>query len=125
MPSNFTNPHYTRIEAVPGEGGIGGDAFVCYRAFGYNIGSMNAGKDGGTAISDHPNKQIREAVDYALDQGWRLRKAGPRAHIWGLLFCPRADRDGCRLAVLSTPRVPEHHARQIRRVVARCPHRQE
>ena len=35
-------------------------------------------------MNDHPNKHIREAVDH----GWRLRKAGPRAHIWGLLFCP-------------------------------------
>ena len=45
-------------------------------------------------MNDHPNKHIREAVDYALDHGWRLRKAGPRAHIWGLLLCPRAARDG-------------------------------
>ncbi len=73
-------------------------------------------------MNDHPNKHIREAVAYALARGWRLRKPGPRAHIWGLIFCPHAARDGCRWSVLSTPRVPEHHARQIRRVVDQCPH---
>ena len=39
-------------------------------------------------MNNHPNKHIREAVDYALAHGWRLGHAGPRAHIWGLLFCP-------------------------------------
>lgn len=29
-------------------------------------------------MNDHPNKHIREAVDYALDRGWRLRKARGR-----------------------------------------------
>ena len=76
-------------------------------------------------MNDHPNKHIREAVDYALDHGWRLRKAASRAHVWGLLFCPREARDGCRWSVLSSPRVAEHHARQIRRVVDRCPHHPE
>ena len=73
-------------------------------------------------MNDHPNKHIRAAVDYALEHGWRLRKAGPRAHIWGLLLCPRAARDGCRQQVLSTPRGPENHAARIRRVVNQCPH---
>jgi len=31
-------------------------------------------------MNDHPNKHIREAVAYALEHRWRLRKAGPRAH---------------------------------------------
>lgn len=73
-------------------------------------------------MNDHPNPHIRAAVDYALGHGWRLRKAGPRAHVWGVLFCPQSDRDGCRQQVFSTPRVPEHHAARIRRVVDQCPH---
>ena len=31
----------------------------------------------------HPNKHIRQAVRYAARKGWRVTKAGPRAHIWG------------------------------------------
>jgi hypothetical protein len=76
-------------------------------------------------MNDHPNKHIREAVDYALVHGWRLRKAGPRAHIWGVLLCRHEARDGCRQQVYSTPRVPQNHAERIRRVVDRCPHRPE
>ena len=44
------------------------------------------------AVADHPNRYIREAIAYALNNGWTLRKSGPRAHAWGLLYCPQADR---------------------------------
>jgi len=76
-------------------------------------------------MTEHPNKYIREAVNYALEHGWRLRKAGPRAHVWGVLLCPHDARDGCRQQVFSTPRVPENHAARIRRVVDHCPHQFE
>ena len=61
-------------------------------------------------------------VDYAIARGWRLMKSGPRAHAWGRLYCPAQARDGCILSVYSTPRVPENHARYIRRRVDACPH---
>lgn len=73
-------------------------------------------------MNDHPNKHIRAAIEYALDCGWLLRKAGPCAHIWGRLNCPARARGGCIVSVFSTPRVPEHHANYIRRQVDRCPH---
>ncbi|HMC12035.1 MAG TPA: hypothetical protein VKH44_12125, partial [Pirellulaceae bacterium] len=60
-------------------------------------------------MNSHPNKHIREAVDYALEHGWTFKLAGPRAHIWGMLYCRRSDRDGCRRAVYSTPRSAEDH----------------
>jgi hypothetical protein len=71
----------------------------------------------------HPNKHIREAIEEAEDQGWRFVKAGPRAHIYGTLFCPTAG--GCIKFVHSTPRNPEAHAKDIRRAVKRCPHQSE
>jgi len=46
-------------------------------------------------MNDHPNKHIREAIDYALANGWRLVKSGPRAHAWGRLYCPAQTRGGC------------------------------
>jgi hypothetical protein len=73
-------------------------------------------------MNDHPNKHIRQAVDYALEHGWSLKKAGARAHIWGMLYCPRGDRTGCFRAIYCTPRVPESHAKDIRLVVDRCAH---
>ena len=73
-------------------------------------------------MANHPNKHIRAAIEYALEHGWALKKAGPRAHVWGRLYCPQGNRSGCARAVYSTPRVPENHAKDIRRAVDRCPH---
>jgi hypothetical protein len=73
-------------------------------------------------LADHPNKHIREAIKYAISQGWGLQKASARAHIWGTLYCTQSGRDGCRIRVMSTPKTPEGHARDIRRAVDRCPH---
>ena len=39
----------------------------------------------------HPNKHIREAIQYAEHCGWTFVKAGPRSHLYGRLFCPRRD----------------------------------
>ena len=70
----------------------------------------------------HPKKEIQAAIEYARNRGWRFVKAGPRAHIYGTLYCPHQERDGCRIGVYSTPRSPSNHADQIRRRVDRCPH---
>ncbi len=73
-------------------------------------------------MADHPNKHICEAIRYAEHSGWIVEKASSRAHIWGTLYCPHRHREGCRIRVMSTPRNPEAHARDIRRNVERCPH---
>ena len=69
----------------------------------------------------HPNKHIEKAVRYAESLDWHMELS--RGHAWGHLLCPERTRDGCIMPVYSTPRVPENHARQIRRYVDRCPHR--
>jgi hypothetical protein len=58
-------------------------------------------------MTDHPNKHIRAAIEYALRRGWRLRKAGGQSHIWGTLYCPLQSREGCQRHVYSTPRNAE------------------
>jgi hypothetical protein len=68
----------------------------------------------------HPIKEIEQAVSYAESRGWRFVRQG--AHAWGILYCPEAGRDGHRFSVYSTPRTPTAHARDLRRVVDRCPH---
>jgi hypothetical protein len=73
-------------------------------------------------MNNHHNKHIREAIDYAMDHGWTLKKAGARAHVWGMLYCPQADRSGCFMPIYCTPRTPEAHAKDIRRKVDRCSH---
>ncbi len=45
-------------------------------------------------------------------------------HDWGFLLCPERGREGHRIGVYSTPKVPENHARRIRKLVNKCPHGQ-
>lgn len=71
------------------------------------------------ARSRHPNKEVEDAVQYAEQQGWTVR---PLGH-WGRVFCAHADRDGCQFGVNGTPKNAGNHARQIRRAVDRCPHK--
>ena len=96
---------------------------LCPRGnLGYNSSVFRCILNEMQTVADHQNRYIREAIAYALNNGWTLRKSGPRAHVWGLLYCPQTDRTGCIRAVYSTPRSPEDHARDIRRAVDRCPH---
>jgi hypothetical protein len=73
-------------------------------------------------MARHPNKHIQAAIDYAESKGWRVEKAAGHAHIWGYIVCPEAGREGCRYNIHSTPRVPERHARKLRKYVDACPH---
>lgn len=67
----------------------------------------------------HPNKEIEGAFSYARSCGWTVIKSGGSAHAWGVMRCP----GGCpQVSIYSTPRVPENHARALRRAVDRCPH---
>lgn len=70
----------------------------------------------------HPNKEIRAALEYAYSKGWRVEKAGKSSHAWGQMFCPSAQRGGCRESIWSTPKNPERHARYLRSAVDHCPH---
>jgi hypothetical protein len=79
--------------------------------------------DFGVARSGHPNKHIEGAVRNAEQCGWRF-EAGA-GHCWGRLFCDGKARGACIIVVYSTPRVPENHAKRIRRQVEQCPHAAE
>jgi len=47
----------------------------------------------------HPKQEVEKAVTYAEAKGWRWRKQGH----WGVLLCPCATQDGCRVGVNATP----------------------
>jgi hypothetical protein len=74
----------------------------------------------GGEVADHPNKHIREALKYAEQQGWMIRKSSGRTHAWGVVYCQFGHRP-CWMSIYSTPKNPESHARDIRRTVDRCP----
>jgi hypothetical protein len=71
---------------------------------------------------EHPHKEIASAIRYAINNGWKFRKA--TGHAFGVLMCP--DNSGCRgglycrFSISSTPRNPESHARRIRNIVDGC-----
>ena len=69
----------------------------------------------------HPNKEVENAVSYAESQGWTWK---PQGH-WGRLYCSHADRDGCQVGVNGTPRDGDVHAKQLRRAIDRCPHKEK
>lgn len=68
----------------------------------------------------HPNKAIEAAPAYAAEHQWTVIKStGGSAHAWGVMRCPG---DCPQVSIFSTPKVPENHARALRRAVDRCPH---
>lgn len=81
--------------------------------------------------STHPNKDIEKALRHAEAQGWRIKESTGRGHAWGSLYCPYNDTECrcgefCITSVWSTPKSPDTHARQLRRVIDNCTtHRQQ
>jgi acetolactate synthase regulatory subunit len=73
----------------------------------------------------HSDPHIEKALRYAERRGWRVVSLSARAHGWGKMYCPHNDSDCrcgefCITVVWGTPRSPENHARQLRRVVDGC-----
>jgi len=73
----------------------------------------------------HPNKEIREALEYAESQGWQIKKSNSHAHAWGTILCPYKDKncrcgEFCITSIWSTPKNTNNHAKQIRRIVDNC-----
>ncbi len=76
-------------------------------------------------MKKHSDKDISNAVKYAVENGWEIVEAGSSSHAWARLKCPYNDpecRCGtfCLASVWSTPKNPQDHAKQIRRIVDRC-----
>lgn len=73
-------------------------------------------------MSKHPKKDVQEAIEYALNNGWRIKETGNSSHAYCRLLCPEKSRKGCQMSVWGTPKKPKSHARQIVRNVDRCNH---
>ena len=75
------------------------------------------------ARKKHPRKEIEQALIHAEEQGWSVSPGG--GHAWGKMYCPYKDQDCrcgefCIASIWSTPKSPENHAKQIRRIVDNC-----
>jgi len=73
------------------------------------------------AQARHPNKEIRTAIDFALERGWRFFPT--RKHS-GMLRCPQTCGEHQWL-VSSTPSDPHDEAEKIGRIVKKCLRRKE
>ena len=68
----------------------------------------------------HPNKDIRNAIEYAKSKGFRYIEGG-KSHLKGVLLCA-GGRGACRIPVYGTPRNAGDHAKDIRREADKCNH---
>lgn len=67
----------------------------------------------------HPNKEIEEAIQYAIGKGWKVEQN--RGH-GGRIKCPYDHRDGCMISFASTPRCSKNEKRRLLRYIDRCSH---
>lgn len=65
----------------------------------------------------HPKKDVEKALQLAEAAGWEVipKRSG---HWWGIAQCGF----GCRAPIISTPRSPGDHAKNIKKAIDRCPH---
>ncbi len=76
-----------------------------------------------TTRKKHTNKEIEKALQYAEKHNWQVKSGG--SHAWGKMYCPKNDKacrcgEFCITSIWSTPKNPERHAKQIKRVVDNC-----
>ncbi|MDO5541738.1 MAG: hypothetical protein Q4F77_00375 [Acinetobacter sp.] len=70
-------------------------------------------------MKKHPNKHIREAIEYAVENGWDVVETGTSGHAFCRLKCVLGHSEH-QMSVWSTPRNPENHAKQIKAKVKQC-----
>ncbi|MFC0139013.1 hypothetical protein ACFFJN_02125 [Erwinia mallotivora] len=68
----------------------------------------------------HKNRQIQQAIEFAIDHGWILIAAGKSAHCFAKLRCGVPGHQEHMMSIWSTPGNPLNHAKQIVRKVSQC-----
>lgn len=73
----------------------------------------------------HKSNEIEEVLQELEALGWTVILRSGRGHAWGLIRCPKNDRDCrcgefCQMGVWSTPQNPGRFARQLRSRALGC-----
>ena len=76
------------------------------------------------ARARHPKKDVEGALVEAEAAGWRITPTSS-GHRWDIMDCGEEKRVRCQASIWSTPRNPVDHAKQLRRLIGRCPHGHE
>lgn len=76
----------------------------------------------------HPNKEIREVIEYAEKKGWIVKESN--SHAWGILYCPYNDKNcragkHCKTSIWSTPTNPQYFAKHLKRIIDKCNYTEE
>lgn len=67
----------------------------------------------------HPNKEINQAIQYAIEHGWHIVNSGKSSHSHCRLRCNFGHHEH-QMSICSTPKNPQNHAKQIIRKVDEC-----
>lgn len=67
----------------------------------------------------HPNKHIRKAIEYAIENGWDVEESGNSAHAFCRIKCLVGHSEH-QMSIWSTPKEPENFAKRIIHVVKKC-----
>lgn len=70
-------------------------------------------------MKKHPNKHIRDAIEYAVSHGWHFVDSGKSSHAFCRLKCTFGHTEH-QMSVWSTPKNPEIHAKQILHKINQC-----
>ncbi|MCU5774660.1 hypothetical protein N5923_10565 [Erwiniaceae bacterium BAC15a-03b] len=71
-------------------------------------------------MKKHPHKEIQAAIDHAVASGWIIVECSSKAHPFCKIRCGLAGHTEHMHSIWSTPKNPEHFARQIIRYVNKC-----
>ena len=67
----------------------------------------------------HTNKEINQAIQYAIEHGWHIVNSGKSSHSHCRLRCNFGHHEH-QMSIWSTPKNPQNHAKQIIRKVDEC-----
>lgn len=70
-------------------------------------------------MKQRPNKHIREAIEYAVKNGWSIVDTGNSGHAFCRLKCNLGHNEHL-MSVWSTPKSAETHAKRIMSKVKQC-----
>jgi hypothetical protein len=68
----------------------------------------------------HSKPSWREAIGSARAAGWHLQLFS--GHSWGKVVCSRTMANPCAKLIFSTGKSSENHAKDLLRLIQRCPH---
>ena len=75
------------------------------------------------AQSQHPDKEVRRAIEALVAAGWRIvRPKGRTGHAWGIARCPRGHRE-CSKSISATPANSGNEARRLLSLIEKCERR--